>query len=48
LPPGGEDDNANDCNMSQLLELCSGKFQGKITRVIFADHIINHFVSKAE
>jgi len=28
LPPGAEDDNANDCNMSQLLELCSGKFQG--------------------
>nr|CAB3231771.1 claspin [Phallusia mammillata] len=27
LPPGAEDDNANDCNMSQLLELCSGKFQ---------------------
>ncbi|XP_076825453.1 claspin-like isoform X2 [Clavelina lepadiformis] len=27
LPVDAEDDNANDCNMSQLLELCSGKFQ---------------------
>ncbi|XP_078487182.1 claspin [Ciona intestinalis] len=27
LPLGAEDDNANDYNMSQLLELCSGKFQ---------------------